>query len=44
VRVELPNAVMDPLTKVLYEAKLEYMTPTFNDRVRTFCMCPAGRW
>jgi uncharacterized FAD-dependent dehydrogenase len=40
--VELPNAVMDPLTRVLYEAKLEYMTPTFNDRVRTFCMCPAG--
>jgi uncharacterized protein len=42
VRVELPNVVMDPLTKVLYEAKLEYMTPTFNDSVRTFCMCPAG--
>lgn len=42
VRVEVPVAVMDDLSKVLYEAKLEYLSPTFNDRIRTFCMCPAG--
>ncbi len=42
VRVEVPAAVMESLSNVLYEAKLEYLSPTFNDRIRTFCMCPAG--
>jgi uncharacterized protein len=42
VRVELPNAVLDNLTSVLYEAKLEYLSHAFDDRIRTFCMCPQG--
>lgn len=42
VRVEVPNAVMDPLTKNLYEAKLVYFSDTFENRVRTFCMNPGG--
>jgi uncharacterized protein len=42
VRVELPYAVMQELTDVLYEVKLEYMSRSFNDRIRTFCMCPSG--
>jgi uncharacterized FAD-dependent dehydrogenase len=42
VRVELPNAVLDNLTSVLYEAKLEYLSRAFDDRIRTFCMCPQG--
>ncbi len=42
VRVEVPYSVMRDLTDVLYEVKLEYMSPSFNDRIRTFCMCPAG--
>ncbi|MCL5026817.1 MAG: NAD(P)/FAD-dependent oxidoreductase [Chloroflexi bacterium] len=42
VRVELPAEVMDPLTDILYEGKLQYHTPTFDDKVRTFCMCPYG--
>ncbi len=42
IRVEVPAAVMDDLTDVLYEAKLEFMSKRFNDRIRTFCMCPAG--
>ena len=42
VRVEVPNGVMKELTDVLYEVKLEYNSPSFNDRIRTFCMCPAG--
>jgi uncharacterized FAD-dependent dehydrogenase len=42
VRVEVPHAVMKDLTDVLYEVKLEYMSQSFNDRIRTFCMCPAG--
>ncbi|MBI4288468.1 MAG: NAD(P)/FAD-dependent oxidoreductase [Chloroflexi bacterium] len=42
VRVEVPAAVMDSVTSILYEAKLEYFSRTFDDRIRTFCMCPAG--
>jgi len=42
VRVEVPFEVMKELTDVLYEVKLEYTTQSFNDRIRTFCMCPAG--
>ncbi len=42
VRVEVPLAVMAELTDVLYEAKLEFLSKSFDDRIRTFCMCPAG--
>lgn len=42
VRVEAPNAVMDPLTRHLYEAKLIYYGDTYENRVRTFCMNPGG--
>jgi len=43
VRVEVPARVMKALTDVLYEIKLEYMSQSFNDRIRTFCMCPTGK-
>jgi uncharacterized protein len=42
VRVELPAAVLAKLTDALYESKLELFTRTFDDRIRTFCMCPGG--
>jgi len=42
VRVETPSAIMEELTSVLYESKLEFYSKTFDDRVRTFCMCPGG--
>jgi len=42
VRVEVPVAVMDELSSVLFEAKLEFLSHHFDDRIRTFCMCPAG--
>ncbi|MBI4304020.1 MAG: NAD(P)/FAD-dependent oxidoreductase [Chloroflexi bacterium] len=42
VRVEVPAAVLSDLSTVLYEAKLEYFSPSFDDRIRTFCMCPSG--
>lgn len=42
VRVELPEPVLHELTEALYEGKLEYFSKSFDDRVRTFCMCPAG--
>lgn len=42
VRVEVPAAVLAPITDVLYEAKFIYTTKSFQDRVRTFCMNPYG--
>ncbi len=42
VRVEVPLAVMEELTDTLYEVKLEFLSKSFDDRVRTFCMCPGG--
>jgi len=41
-RIEVPMAIMEKLTSVLYEAKLEFYSKSFDDRVRTFCMCPGG--
>jgi len=41
-RVEVPMATMERLTSTLYESKLEFYSRSFNDRVRTFCMCPGG--
>ncbi len=42
VRVEVPAAIMEELTNLLYEAKLEFVSKNFDDRIRTFCMCPWG--
>lgn len=42
VRVEVRDEVMQFLNENLYEAKLVYYTPTFDDKVRTFCTNPSG--
>lgn len=42
VRVEVRDEVMKFLNENLYEAKLVYYTPTFDDKVRTFCSNPSG--
>lgn len=42
VRVECSAEVMEPLTGPLYEFKLLHRSRTFQDRVRTFCVCPYG--
>jgi len=42
VRVEVRDEVMRFLNENLYEAKLVYYTPTFDDKVRTFCTNPSG--
>lgn len=42
VRVELPATVLEPLTELLYEFKFLYYSRAFDDRVRTFCVCPYG--
>jgi len=42
VRVEVPAAVTENLTRALYEAKLVFTSRSFQDKVRTFCMNPHG--
>lgn len=42
VRVEVRDEIMEFLNENLYEAKLVYHTPTFDDKVRTFCTNPSG--
>ncbi|MDR1915281.1 MAG: FAD-dependent oxidoreductase [Synergistaceae bacterium] len=42
VRVEIPAAWAKDITDQFYEIKAILDTPTFDDRVRTFCMCPNG--
>lgn len=42
VRVELPAAVFEHITNVVYESKLVYHTKQYGDAVRTFCMNPYG--
>lgn len=42
VRVEVPAVVTDEITDDLYEPKLIYNSPHFEDQVRTFCMNPHG--
>lgn len=42
VRVETRNEIMEELNEAMYESKLIYYTPTFDDKVRTFCTNPGG--
>lgn len=42
VRVETSSVITKELTENIYETKLVYHTPTFDDKVRTFCMSPYG--
>jgi uncharacterized FAD-dependent dehydrogenase len=42
LRIELSAAVMEQITDLTYEGKFLFTSPTFEDRVRTFCMNPYG--
>ncbi len=42
VRVEIPAAVLAPITDLVYESKFVYYSKAFDDKIRTFCMCPYG--
>ncbi|MDD2485095.1 MAG: NAD(P)/FAD-dependent oxidoreductase [bacterium] len=42
VRVELPSEIMRHITDIVYEPKLLYYSKRFDDRIRTFCVCPNG--
>lgn len=42
VRIEVPAEITAPLTDLLYEFKCLYYSPTFEQKCRTFCVCPNG--
>lgn len=44
VRVEIPNEVMNEVTNDygVWDPKFHMYTPSYDDFVRTFCVCPAG--
>ncbi len=42
VRVEVRAETLKHITELLYELKAVYYSKTFDDKVRTFCMCPYG--
>lgn len=42
VRVEVPDVLMDPITKIEWDPKFHITTKTYDDFIRTFCTCPKG--
>jgi uncharacterized FAD-dependent dehydrogenase len=42
VRVEVPAIVMEDVIAVSYDPKFYMRAPTYDDRVRTFCVSPHG--
>ncbi|MBN1401276.1 MAG: FAD-dependent oxidoreductase, partial [Anaerolineae bacterium] len=42
VRVEVPAIVMEDVIHVCYDPKFYVRAPTYDDRVRTFCVSPHG--
>ena len=42
VRVEVPQIVMDSITEIEWDPKFHITTETYDDFVRTFCVCPKG--
>lgn len=42
VRVEVPAAITNSLTDILYDFKFKYYSKTYDDMIRTFCVCPNG--
>lgn len=42
VRVETKAETLKHLTDLLHEFKIIYYSKTFDDKVRTFCVCPYG--
>lgn len=42
VRVEIPAVVADDITNKVWEPKIHYYSRSFDDLIRTFCVCPRG--
>jgi uncharacterized FAD-dependent dehydrogenase len=44
VRVEVPAIVLEDTIRISYDPKFYVRAPTYDDRVRTFCVSPHGYW
>ena len=42
VRVEVPASIMEEQCKISWDFKARMITPTYEDPIRTFCVCPNG--
>ncbi len=42
VRVEIPAHILQPVTDYLYDPKIIFYPEPFEDKIRTFCVCPYG--
>ena len=42
VRIEVPKEITDEITNITRDMKFYVRSKTFNDLVRTFCVCPEG--
>lgn len=42
VRVEVPQIIMEYITNIEWDPKFHITTKTYDDFVRTFCVCPKG--
>ncbi len=42
VRVEIPAVIADEITEKVWEPKIHYYSESFDDLIRTFCVCPHG--
>ncbi len=42
IRVEVPAEVMKRACEISWDFKAKIITPTYQDEVRTFCVCPNG--
>ena len=42
VRVEVSDEIIKHITDLVYELKVLYKSKSFQDQIRTFCMCPSG--
>ncbi len=42
LRIEVEAPILEKLTSIFYEVKLLRYSKPFEDKVRTFCMCPNG--
>lgn len=42
VRVEVPQIIMDKITRINWDPKFHIITKTYDDFIRTFCVCNKG--
>tara|TARA_Y100000310_G_C20649624_1_gene798623 strand:- start:157 stop:1500 length:1344 start_codon:yes stop_codon:yes gene_type:complete len=42
VRIEVPSEIMKKACEISWDFKARMITPTYEDPIRTFCVCPNG--